>query len=67
MIPLSNCGFEYFTINFRYENAKGFSDFEMAWRPRNSVQAQGSPLGVEVSDPTTSLWAACKSLCWRRP
>lgn len=51
MIPLSNCGFEYFTINFRYENAKGFSDFENGLAPRNSVQAQGSPLGCEVSDP----------------
>lgn len=51
MIPLSNCGFEYYTINFRYENAKGFSEFENGLAPRNSVQAQGSPLGCEVSDP----------------
>ncbi|HMW72745.1 MAG TPA: S41 family peptidase, partial [Cellvibrionaceae bacterium] len=50
MVPLSNCGFDYYTINFRYENAKGFSEFESGLAPRNSVQTQGSPLGCEVAD-----------------
>lgn len=50
MIPLSNCGFDYYTINFLYENAKGFSDFADGIAPRNSVQTQGSPLGCELAD-----------------
>lgn len=50
MIPLSNCGYEYFTINFRYENDKGFSKFEDGIAPNNAEQAQGSPLGCEVYD-----------------
>lgn len=50
MVPLSNCGFDYYTINFRYENAKGFSAFENGLAPRNSVQAQGSPLGCDLAD-----------------
>ncbi|HEY6527517.1 MAG TPA: S41 family peptidase [Cellvibrionaceae bacterium] len=50
MVPLSNCGYEYYTINFRYENEKGFSAFEQGIAPRNAEQAQGSPLGCELHD-----------------
>ncbi len=50
MNPLPNCGFDYYTINFRYVNAKGFSEFESGIAPRNSVQAQGSPLGCDLAD-----------------
>lgn len=53
MVPLSNCGYEYYTVNFRYENAKGFSAFEEGIAPKNSTQAQGSPLGCEIYDQFT--------------
>ena len=52
--PADNCGTAYFSVNFKTENAKGFSDYADGFSPENTTEGAGVLLsGCSVKDDFT--------------
>lgn len=53
--PEDNCGTAYFSVNFKTENAKGFSEYSDGFSPANTTQDAGVLLpGCSVKDDFTN-------------